>query len=70
MAADSIVTLMHSLMRSPAALVSMQQILGAEHIKAFQHIAVLAKRYVEARNGSTEATVLEDQSTPSTGTDG
>ena len=54
-AAESIVALMHSLMKTPAVLVRMQQLLGDDHIRAFQHVAVLAKRHLDERDAAAEA---------------
>lgn len=54
-AAESIVSLMHSLMKTPAALVQMQQLLGSDHIRAFQQVAVLAKRHLDERDAASPA---------------
>ena len=58
-AAESIVALMHSLMKTPAVLVRMQQLLGDDHIRAFQHVAVLAKRHLDERDAVAEASEVE-----------
>lgn len=54
-AAESIVALMHSLMRTPTALVQMQQFLGPDHIQAFQQVAMLAKQYLDERDAAASS---------------